>query len=225
METQNSQDEEKALKIEEYKQFIYTLFDKRKELQKFTQGVKGLRENAVKQDMVTLKNLETYFNDTANEIKEKGLSDKITPLELINNLKEGALQNLQVSLKQRREFDKYFDQVLDNFVQALQGIDKVIIDKVLELINNIEESNSSEMEKLKVKIADLVTENQQLKMDIEALRKGIKPKPKEIPSIEDAIPMEVQCPICLQVHRIVPGTKEYKCPICGYNIKVSSEEQ
>jgi Zn finger protein HypA/HybF involved in hydrogenase expression len=225
MNGQEIEDEERKLKQAEYKEFILTLFEKRKELEKFSKAMKGLRENALKQDLVAVKNLEETFNNFISNVEEQKLEEKSSFKELARNLQELAVKNLQESLKGRREFDKFFDQTSENFISALQSVDKVIIDKILELINNIEESHTAEKGRLKIQIADLVSENQQLKLENEALKKGIKPRSKEIPSLEEALPLSVQCPVCLQQHSIMPGTKEFKCPICGYVIKIAEEER
>lgn len=216
---QEKEVEEKELRIAEYKAFIESLLNKHKELEKFSKGMKGLRETAIKQDHALLKQAENFFDEAAKAAKEKKFEEKTTPFELINNLKEEALKVINAGLKGRREIDKYFDSSVENLLLGLESIDKLIADKIIELINNIEQSHASELERLKIQIADLVTTNEELRREVEALRLGIPKKPKEIPSLEEAMPVSLQCPICLQTHEVAAGTVEFKCPICSHLIK------
>jgi len=217
---QQSQKDEMALRLAEYLSFLESLFAKRRELEKFTKGMKGMRETAVKQDRVIIADMERVFDERAKASEEKTLSTPLEARDLILSLKDLIGECVAGGLKSRREIDKYFDQACENLASAVFTMDKIIIDKIVELLQNIENSQSAEVDRLKVQIADLVAEKDELARENTALRAGLPKKPKEVPELPSPITREVKCPICLQVWPVPAGTSEYKCQVCSHQIMV-----
>ena len=212
--------DESAERLMQYKAFLDSLFDKRKQLEKFVKGMHGLRETAIKQDRVLLKNTEDFFAERAKALEGKKSEELPNIKDLVMSLGMDYIKTLEACLKDRREIDKYFDSAVENFLSGITTIDSMIRDKIIELLQNIENTHTNELNRLKIQIADLVQENDELKREIEALKAGIPKKPKEIPEIPEVGKRSIQCPVCLQLHEVDPSVKSFKCPICSYEIKI-----
>jgi len=226
IESIKEEEEEKSeleLKLVEYGRFLGQLFEKRKQLGKWIKGLKGLRETALRQDKVLQSNVNALVTQYAKACMDKKFKDTTEFKEYIQNLKPVLRKEIQTRLGERRKIDKYFDNSVETLLSGILDMDKSIVEKILELLNNIEVTHIAELEKLKVQIADLVTQNEELRRENEALRKGIPKKRLEIPEIAEIAEKSISCPICLQTHKVAYGTKIYKCDICGHEIKVPTE--
>jgi len=222
MDETERETEELAERLAQYRAFLDSLFEKRKQLEKFSAGMKGIRESAMKMDRVIIKEVEGFFVAKAEDFATKKPSELPELKDLIRSLGMDLVKLLEAKLKERRNIDKYFDQAVENLLIGIEEIDKMIKDKVFELLQNIENTHMNEMNRLKIQIADLVAHNDELKREIEALKAGLPKKPKEIPELPLSPRKSIQCPVCLQLHEVEPGTTEFKCPICSYLIKVES---
>jgi len=207
-------------RLNEYKAFLDALFEKRNQLQKFSSGMKGLRETATKIDRKLIKEAEDYLNAKVEEIGKLSPDKLPAPKDLAKSLGMDLIKVFEGFLKERRTIDKHFDIAVEKFLGAIDEIDRIIKDKIIELLQNIENTHANELNRLKVQIADLVAMNEELKRENEALKQGLKPKPKEIPQIPQLGKKSIQCPICLQLYEVDPATSEYECKVCGYKIKV-----
>jgi rubrerythrin len=214
-------EEEIKERYAQYQAFLASLFDKHKELKKFADAIKNLRENATKQDLV----LKTQINDAINEVLTLATKpehkDKVTIPEVLNNARASVLKVLQTYTNERKNVDKYIEQVVANFTESLLHIDELIIAKILELIANIDQAHMEELESIKLELAEWVRKCSELQRENEALKQGIKPKLKEIPSELSIQNITIQCPVCKQAHEVSKGTKVFKCNICGYEINVN----
>ena len=220
----NEEKDEIADRINEYTAFLDALFDKRNQLQRFSNGMKGLRETAVKIDAKILKDVEEFLNAKVEEISKMPLEKLPKAEDLAKSLGMELLENFEKVLKDRRTIDKHFDIAIEKFLEAISDIDKVVKDKIVELLQNIENTHSYEMNKLKIQIADLVAQNEELRRENEAIKQGLKPKPKEIPQLPALGKKSIQCPICLQIYEVDQSTSAYECKVCGYKITVDSLE-
>ena len=123
----NEESKEIEERLMQYKAFLDSLFEKRKELEKFTAGMKGLRETATKQDRVLLKNTENFFTEKARALEGKKYSELPAIKDLIISLGQEFHKILEAGLKERRNIDKHFDIAVEKFLDGVVTIDLSLI--------------------------------------------------------------------------------------------------
>ena len=210
-------------KLQEFVNFVIEVIDKRKHLEKFIKGVKGVRENAVKQDRLLVKQVREFIEGMKKEASKVKIKDKGDIEALINSIAEKTEEYVAELLKSRRMIDKYFDTVVNNLANAVIQHDERAINAIASLLANIQNEHDKEIEKLKVQLADAITTIDDLKQQVEALRQGRRPKPSEIPTVESGEYITIRCPICHQEWDVPKGTREYKCGVCGHMIVLDEE--
>jgi len=209
---------EDELRLVQYKAFLEQLLDRRKALQKWLDGLKGLRETGIKQDRVTIANVEEAIAGGIAAHDKVKLKSKDDLKEFVTNVGAGILPALESSLKDRRQVDKYFDQAVGKLTEMILAGDVTVVDKCMELLTNIENSHAGELQRLKLQVADLLTSLQDLSAENDALMTGVATKPREIPDSAAGEVASVACPVCRSVHTVAPGTRKFECPVCGAEI-------
>ncbi len=210
---------EDELRLAQYKAFIDSLLDRRKPLQKWLNGLKGLRETGITQDRATISNVEGALAEEVEAHKKVKLTDKESLKEFVTNVGAKVIPALEASIKDRRNIDKYFDQSVENLCQMVIDGDLQVGAKMMELLTNIENSHAQELQRLKIQIADQLSTIQDITVEKEALLAGVAVKPREIPNGMVSGKATLQCLICHSVHEVTSGTKMLQCPICSAEIK------
>jgi len=209
--------------LQEYINFVIQVVDKEKYLRKFIDGVKGVRENAVKQDRLLIRELREFVESLKEDATKMKIKSKGDIEALVKSIADAVEKKAAELLKDRRKIDKYFDTVVNNMARAVIEHDQRAINAIAELIHNIQNAYMKEMEKLKVQLADAITTIDDLKQQVEALRQGRKPKPSTIPEVESGEYITIRCPVCYQEWDVPKGTREYKCGVCGHVITLDEE--
>lgn len=210
---------EMDLRLAEYNAFLDRLLDRRKHLQKWLDGMKGLRETGIKQDRVTVANVSDAISEGVAAHSKVKLKDKEDLKAFVTNAGAGILPVLEKALKDRRSIDKYFDQAVAKLAEMILAGDAQVVGKCMELLVNIEATHAQEVQRMKLQVADLLTANQDLAAQCDALMTGAAVKPREIPGMPDSVESTVSCPVCRSVHAVAPGTQAFECPVCGAMIK------
>jgi len=209
---------EDELRLVQYKAFLEQLTDRRKHLAKWLDGLKGLRETGIKQDRVTIANVEEAIAGGIAAHEGVKLKSQADLKEFVTNVGAGILPVLEKSIKDRRQVDKYFDQAVGKLTEMIVAGDAVTVEKCMELLTNIENSHAGELQRLKLQVADLLTGLQDLSAENDALMTGVAARAREIPDAAAGEIATVACPVCRSVHTVAPGTRKFECPICGAEI-------
>ena len=207
------------LRLVEYNAFLDRLLDRRKHLQKWLDGMKGLRETGIKQDRVTVVAVSDAISEGVAAHSKVKLKDKEDLKAFVTNVGAGILPVLEKALKDRRSVDKYFDQAVGKLAEMILAGDAQVVGKCMELLNNIEVNHAQEVQRMKLQVADLLTAVQDLAAANDALMTGAAVKPREIPGMPDSGETTVSCQVCRSVHAVAPGTQAFECPVCGAVIK------
>lgn len=208
------------LRLVQYRAFLDQLLDRRKQLTKWLDGLKGLRETGIKQDRVTIANVEDAITVGVAAHKDVKLKSRDDLKEFVVNVGAGIIPVLETSIKDRRQVDKYFDQAVGKLTEMIISGDSQVVDKCMELLHNIENSHAAELQRLKLQVADLLTALQEINAENDALMAGVAVKPREIPDGAADEVATVSCPVCRSLHTVAPGTRKFECPICGAEITV-----
>jgi len=206
--------------MEQVREFLIKVLDKRKHLSKFQKGVRELKTTAKKQDKVVKGQIEDLALKCIEFLKNQKELDGTIIEQSIAKLGTQIKELFDGYISHRDKMDNLMIRALDNFVNAVMHHDDIAKDKIIELFNNFKESYELELTKLKVQVADLLSENEALKKQIESIQAGKEAVAKEIPTLPSEELIEIQCPMCRQAYWVSPQTKTYKCDVCGTIIHV-----
>ena len=206
-------------------EFVDKILDKENKLQQFVKAVREIKNQIAVHDKVLLSATNDVLNKWANDLATKNPTNQEQLKQSLDEIKNQLAELVKQYINDIKQFLSAIMKIVDNYTKAVLKHDNIAKEKIVELFDNFTETYTNELNKLKIKITDLISENEQLKQTIEALKEHKEPKLKEIPELPSEETIEIQCPMCRQAYVVPANTKTYKCEICGTIIHAEEQIQ
>jgi len=204
-------------------EFVDKVLDKERRLQPFGKSVREIKNQISVHDKVLLSAVSEVLDKWANDLANKDIKDRQVIKEQLDLIKNQMTELVKQYLSDIKQFLSAIIKIVDNYIRTVMKHDDIAKQKIVELFDNFSETYTQELNKLKIKLTDLINENEQLKQTIEALKEHKEPRLKEIPEIPSEETIEIQCPMCKQGYVVPANTKSYKCEICDTLIEISPD--
>jgi len=206
-------------------EFVDRVLDKERRLQPFGKSVREIKNQISVHDKVLISAVGEVLDKWANDLTTKDLKDQQQLKEQLDIIKTQIQELVKQYLSDIKQFLSALIKIVDNYIRTVMKHDDIAKEKIVELFDNFSETYTNELNKLKIKITDLINENEQLRQTIEALKERKEPRLKEIPELPSEETIEIQCPMCKQGYVVPANTKSYKCEICGTVIDVFTDNK
>ena len=206
-------------------EFVDKILDKENKLTQFVKAVREIKNQIAVHDKVLLSAVGEVLDKWANDLATKNPTNQEQLKQSLDEIKNQLAELVKQYINDIKQFLSAIMKIVDNYTKAVIKHDGIAKEKIVELFDNFTETYTNELNKLKIKITDLISENEQLKQTIEALKEHKEPKLKEIPELPSEETIEIQCPMCRQAYVVPANTKTYKCEICGTIIHAEEQIQ
>ena len=164
-------------------EFVDRVLDKERRLQSFGKSVREIKNQISVHDKVLISAVGEVLDKWANDLTTKDLKDQQQLKEQLDIIKTQIQELVKQYLSDIKQFLSALIKIVDNYIRTVMKHDDIAKEKIVELFDNFSETYTNELNKLKIKITDLINENEQLRQTIEALKERKEPKLKEIPEL------------------------------------------